>query len=41
MLFDRDLFALFPAYAGVIQLKVYHFLLAVPFPRLRGGDPPL
>ena len=35
----RDLFSLFPAYAGVIprgpKMEKYDF----PFPRIRGGDP--
>ena len=35
----RDLFSLFPAYAGVI-LEFFNRRTAVlPFPRIRGGDP--
>ena len=35
----RDLFSLFPAYAGVI-LSVNHFFASLQsFPRIRGGDP--
>ena len=35
----RDLFSLFPAYAGVILLQAQSSLLRIPFPRIRGGDP--
>ena len=35
----RDLFSLFPAYAGVI-LTFGHFVVTFgTFPRIRGGDP--
>ena len=35
----RDLFSLFPAYAGVI-LNIYaNIMQNIPFPRIRGGDP--
>ena len=37
----RDLFSLFPAYAGVILYAVFEHLYSVPFPRIRGGDPVL
>ena len=35
----RDLFSLFPAYAGVILLHGLVDQLPQPFPRIRGGDP--
>ena len=35
----RDLFSLFPAYAGVIPPTVFAPLSFFPFPRIRGGDP--
>ena len=35
----RDLFSLFPAYAGVILYNPSLRLLNLPFPRIRGGDP--
>lgn len=35
----RDLFSLFPAYAGVILKQGLALLLVKPFPRIRGGDP--
>ena len=35
----RDLFSLFPAYAGVIPLLVAEYLAVFPFPRICGGDP--
>ena len=35
----RDLFSLFPAYAGVIPLPELLLALPVSFPRIRGGDP--
>ena len=35
----RDLFSLFPAYAGVIPLGEFIHVLRPPFPRIRGGDP--
>ena len=35
----RDLFSLFPAYAGVILRYMGADLSAVTFPRIRGGDP--
>ena len=35
----RDLFSLFPAYAGVIPLEGYSVDGVKPFPRIRGGDP--
>ena len=35
----RDLFSLFPAYAGVILCRRVSILLQAPFPRIRGGDP--
>ena len=35
----RDLFSLFPAYAGVILAAVESGEYAVTFPRIRGGDP--
>lgn len=34
-----DLFSLFPAYAGVILVKVDECIVHYPFPRIRGGDP--
>ena len=36
----RDLFSLFPAYAGVILSCCALALLYATFPRIRGGDPP-
>lgn len=35
----RDLFSLFPAYAGVILELPPLPLAAATFPRIRGGDP--
>ena len=35
----RDLFSLFPAYAGVIPGRTLCACLAHAFPRIRGGDP--
>ena len=35
----RDLFSLFPAYAGVIHNGGNDIVAAVSFPRIRGGDP--
>mgnify|MGYP000251356203 CR=1 FL=1 len=35
----RDLFSLFPAYAGVILLEKLDEIYHAPFPRIRGGDP--
>lgn len=35
----RDLFSLFPAYAGVILVRFVFFGLDDAFPRIRGGDP--
>ncbi len=35
----RDLFSLFPAYAGVILVKAESEELKATFPRIRGGDP--
>ena len=35
----RDLFSLFPAYAGVILHFLVLLLRLLPFPRIRGGDP--
>ena len=35
----RDLFSLFPAYAGVILLTYALIGSALTFPRIRGGDP--
>ena len=35
----RDLFGLFPAYAGVIPLSVLPSGPLASFPRIRGGDP--
>ena len=35
----RDLFSLFPAYAGVILQDEPQFIMDVSFPRIRGGDP--
>ena len=35
----RDLFSLFPAYAGVIPLIVQNEPQFFAFPRIRGGDP--
>ncbi len=36
----RDLFSLFPAYAGVILAAGVSRNDANTFPRIRGGDPP-
>ena len=35
----RNLFSLFPAYAGVILRLSSQSLFSVSFPRIRGGDP--
>ena len=35
----RDLFSLFPAYAGVILRRSSVFSTTKTFPRIRGGDP--
>ena len=35
----RDLFSLFPAYAGVILPLIVGILELCAFPRIRGGDP--
>ena len=35
----RDLFSLFPAYAGVIPYVKEHPEYRDAFPRIRGGDP--
>ena len=35
----RDLFSLFPAYAGVILKRKYSGQGSSSFPRIRGGDP--
>ena len=35
----RDLFSLFPAYAGVILMDDKYIVWAETFPRIRGGDP--
>ena len=35
----RDLFSLFPAYAGVILLTLTVRNVPGSFPRIRGGDP--
>ena len=35
----RDLFSLFPAYAGVILENGKNTCQTQPFPRIRGGDP--
>ena len=35
----RDLFSLFPAYAGVIPLFFVNVAKYMAFPRIRGGDP--
>ena len=35
----RDLFSLFPAYAGVIRFLQFPERIVLPFPRIRGGDP--
>ena len=35
----RDLFSLFPAYAGVIPWQMPQEMLEDSFPRIRGGDP--
>ena len=37
----RDLFSLFPAYAGVILLSLLWLYASSSFPRIRGGDPGL
>ena len=37
----RDLFSLFPAYAGVIPLDFWHYADNYTFPRICGGDPKL
>ena len=37
----RDLFSLFPAYAGVIPRTAVKAGQKVTFPRIRGGDPHL
>ena len=37
----RDLFSLFPAYAGVILFRSFGSVRHRPFPRIRGGDPNL
>ena len=35
----RDLFSLFPAYAGVILFVFSEIGDVIAFPRIRGGDP--
>ena len=35
----RDLFSLFPAYAGVIPAGFTTVAALIAFPRIRGGDP--
>ena len=35
----RDLFSLFPAYAGVIPIAEVALVTDWTFPRIRGGDP--
>ena len=35
----RDLFSLFPAYAGVIPEALVNIWNMLSFPRIRGGDP--
>ena len=35
----RDLFSLFPAYAGVIPKAICMYVAQTAFPRIRGGDP--
>ena len=35
----RDLFSLFPAYAGVILYEIDGKKANASFPRIRGGDP--
>ena len=35
----RDLFSLFPAYAGVIPQRQSKQMMKMSFPRIRGGDP--
>ena len=35
----RDLFSLFPAYAGVILPINVNQVIQTTFPRIRGGDP--
>ena len=35
----RDLFSLFPAYAGVIPYRYVAGYVTKTFPRIRGGDP--
>ena len=37
----RDLFSLFPAYAGVIPMNLFAGSRMPSFPRIRGGDPKL
>ncbi len=37
----RDLFSLFPAYAGVIPSPGMLYMGIGPFPRICGGDPKL
>lgn len=37
----RDLFSLFPAYAGVILVHDGYGSVYCAFPRIRGGDPTL
>ena len=37
----RDLFSLFPAYAGVILKNAIRIMMEIPFPRICGGDPAL
>ena len=34
----RDLFSLFPAYAGVIATMCFTWTRSLSFPRIRGGD---
>ena len=34
-----DLFSLFPAHAGVILTFIDDYMVTIPFPRTRGGDP--
>ena len=35
----RNLFSLFPAYAGVIPMEHIYYGIWDTFPRIRGGDP--
>ena len=35
----RDLFSLFPAYAGVIPEEAGIYAIEIAFPRICGGDP--